>query len=868
MSNVGDTTPPRLKLPSWNNLSLPIIDIRLPGLSWAQSDQTTPVSLDSPSTAKPSNPIVPASLSVALAGMRTAIPSDPSPARVRPTVAFPSRKDPKRRENDQTNVAKNPFLRILQSHHLDLVALLLSNNLILCLPPPALASRMLWAMGKHWPIERRAELSESALNTLEKDALASLDSRLPIEFWILGRISYLCVTLESETLELLFSAFPRQVVTGRGFSRPGKRLAIVADELFTDDYGRSFSVYVLAGPLRVPITNESNKDDNSHEGDRESLPLISENLESDQYAGPQGLARVFALYPTKSSARATLQKLSSHLQSFTDRIMPLSTLKELRELSHKVQEECMDMVLNLDREGLQRMLELCELEEAQFWAVLESFVAEQTYDILFFKISGIFRREDQSLQSEAEKLRYLDVRNLDLDEALGAVLYRAVRIFPAVTFLRTPGEKLHALAATMRALVDSSAAYRWWRRMNWSQADVSSIQLDRDLFDLPSSETFTSPLPQDSPKATKLSSDDLVPLLILAVVRITESTAAQLIATFRYMADFATWNDIEQGEWAFVLATMESALTWLVSGRTTQDIDSQGEPDHVTPRTDSQERPHQTVSGSTSLISESPSNRLQSSRMDIEEVSLWNGRWWDAVKMGDLHKCQEIVSGYAAAHADRFPSFTAARDDQGDDAVIIATRHSRSRLVEFLVSPSTTEAGLPLPIHSVNFAYETPIHLAVSNADIETLNVLLAYLPPCHDKYHPYVNVPNAAGLSPLLIAATLEETSSLKIVKVLLRSGANPNCVNLDGRTAFHLGHASLMPLLYEYGGRWDLKALDNLPPLLYRCIEKDVAGMIGLLDVERRARIDGNSEFCSIDWNAADLGGRSVLHYISLRG
>merc|ERR1712107_185398 len=102
----------------------------------------------------------------------------------------------------------------------------------------------------------------------------------------------------------------------------------------------------------------------------------------------------------------------------------------------------------------------------------------------------------------------------------------------------------------------------------------------------------------------------------------------------------------------------------------------------------------------------------------------------------------------------------------------------------------------------------TPLHLAVTSENIETITFLL------DNGASP--NHPNAYGETPLHWAC---KQGMLEVVRLLLRHSALPNMVDTDGNTALHwaaeYNHTRVIELLRNRGASIKLRNEFKLTPL-----------------------------------------------------
>ncbi|KAI8331732.1 ankyrin repeat-containing domain protein [Chlamydoabsidia padenii] len=145
---------------------------------------------------------------------------------------------------------------------------------------------------------------------------------------------------------------------------------------------------------------------------------------------------------------------------------------------------------------------------------------EQTYDVVFFKITQVVLTRDLHLSEVIEQVKHVDVTQLGLPTtALHHAHQRvnsAVTIFQNISTFRTPFEKLDCILSTIYALSSSTG-----------------------IMD---------------------TSDTLVPLLLLTVI---QSRVPHLTAHFTYMKEYTFGLDVIGGKYGFALSTLEGVLVYL-----------------------------------------------------------------------------------------------------------------------------------------------------------------------------------------------------------------------------------------------------------------------------------------------------------------
>ncbi|KAI9033610.1 hypothetical protein CLU79DRAFT_724548 [Phycomyces nitens] len=164
-----------------------------------------------------------------------------------------------------------------------------------------------------------------------------------------------------------------------------------------------------------------------------------------------------------------------------------------------------------------------QLSQEQVYSMFENFVMEQTYDVLFFKITQQELSEDVTLSEAIDSMFQLDFIQVGLPPILGAKkrVSQAIAEFERIGSYRTPADKLDSLLTTVSRLTDGI------------MADVQQ----------------------------GLDSDSLIPLMLLTIIR---SRAPHLRANLNYMKDYSFERNIITGPYGYALITLESVLDYII----------------------------------------------------------------------------------------------------------------------------------------------------------------------------------------------------------------------------------------------------------------------------------------------------------------
>ncbi|CAO3644215.1 unnamed protein product [Cunninghamella blakesleeana] len=155
-------------------------------------------------------------------------------------------------------------------------------------------------------------------------------------------------------------------------------------------------------------------------------------------------------------------------------------------------------------------------------AAFEFYVMEQTYDIVFFKITQVVLQRDIHLSNIIEKISDVDITQLGLPFLTNDIhqrIQRGIIILQNIASFRTPSEKLDCILNTIQTLSSSSP---------------SSID----------------------------TADILIPLLLFTIIR---SKVPHLMAHWTFMKEFSFTHDVVRGKYGFALSTLEGVLEYISS---------------------------------------------------------------------------------------------------------------------------------------------------------------------------------------------------------------------------------------------------------------------------------------------------------------
>ncbi|KAI9303507.1 hypothetical protein BJ944DRAFT_268292 [Cunninghamella echinulata] len=158
--------------------------------------------------------------------------------------------------------------------------------------------------------------------------------------------------------------------------------------------------------------------------------------------------------------------------------------------------------------------------QTEIHAAFEFYVMEQTYDIVFFKITQVVLQRDLHLSNIIEKISDVDITQLGLPSLTNDIhqrVQRGISILQNIASFRTPSEKLNCIFNTIQTLSSQSS---------------SSID----------------------------TADILIPLLLFTIIR---SKVPHLIAHWTFMKEFSFTHDVVRGKYGFALSTLEGVLEYI-----------------------------------------------------------------------------------------------------------------------------------------------------------------------------------------------------------------------------------------------------------------------------------------------------------------
>ncbi|KAF9354289.1 hypothetical protein BGX26_007893 [Mortierella sp. AD094] len=651
------------------------------------------------------------------------------------------------------------------------------------------------------------------------------------------------------------------VTTAKGFKLL-KQARLVSERIFYDNEGRGWVIQFIDRPL-VGASNEGDLspsrprsvDSNDNDNNRNTAPF-SPTLRSDSprftKAGRRSKYRSAQLYSaepysdtrrrTKNRPFLTLQialqkfpgtsqKLEQLIMNFNDSTMTKDSLDDIRTSVDRLLTDCVELLNQVDSSVLSALLDEYGATVDILDQLLENYIMNSTYDIVFFKITLKLKKQDWELAEATrelrEVLRLTPFQNLDLGQ-VGLpdtpqhyqCLVSALNEFQSIGILRTPEEKLGCL--------------------------VQSIKVTSALAG---------------------GADDLIPTLLLTVLR---SGISNLASNLYYMKNFVLFGDTTRGEYGYSLSTLEAVSRYILSHA------KQLLPLSVK----NQDYWEKVCSGDLEGIKAIYSNASESSQSkSLQPQAIIRRPSTASIDSGSDASINSVLQSSLSA------SPLLSRDAEGNNGVLLACKAQQVDMLRYLVEEqgcsihvSNYEGKTPLmlavDLENVDMAQlilrvpgsnkmsainkqdvlgNSAVHVCVSNGSLTILSELL--------KANPDLGLPNNEGDTPLIIAAKLSERSEqhTKVISMLipLMRADDFNRQNNIGDTALHfIVDPALIADLATRGANPEIDNYAGWTPLLKWTLHDNTSVVKGLLATGR------------VDALMTDSRGYTPLHMACLRG
>ncbi|KAG0003572.1 hypothetical protein BGZ79_000538 [Entomortierella chlamydospora] len=641
------------------------------------------------------------------------------------------------------------------------------------------------------------------------------------------------------------------VTTAKGFKLL-KQARLVSERIFYDDEGRGWVIQFIDRPL-VGASNEGDlsprprSPDSIGNDSSRSTASFSPPLRSDSPRFTKAARRSKYLSAqlhspdpyndtrrrTKSRPLLTLQivlqkfpgtpqKLEQLVMDFNDSTMTKDNLDDIRTSVVRLLTNCVELLNQLDSSVLLALLDEYGATVDILDQLLENYIMNSTYDIVFFKITLKLKTQDWELAEATRELRNLDLGQVGLPDTPQhyQCLVSALNEFQSIGVLRTPEEKLGCL--------------------------VQSIKVSSALTG---------------------GADDLIPILLLTVLR---SGISNLASNLYYMKNFVLFGDTTRGEYGYSLSTLEAVSRYILSqvkqlsplSAKNQDYWEKvcaGDLEDVKAIYSNASEPSQSKPLQPQAVIRRPStNSIDSSSDASINSSLQNPLSASPLLSRDAEGNNGVLLACKAQQVDMLRYLVDEQDCsihvsnyEGKTPLMLAVDLENVDMVRLILRVlGSDEMGI---INKQDVLGNSAVHLCASKGNLTILNELL--------KANSDLGLPNNEGDTPLIIAAKLSERSEnhTKVISMLipLMKVDGFNRQNNIGDTAFHfITDLALIADLATRGANPEIDNYAGWTPLLKWALHDNVAVVEGLLATGR------------VDALMTDSRGYTPLHMACLRG
>ncbi|KAF8976244.1 hypothetical protein BGZ46_008424 [Entomortierella lignicola] len=639
------------------------------------------------------------------------------------------------------------------------------------------------------------------------------------------------------------------ITTAKGFKLL-KQARLVSERIFYDNEGRGWIIQFIDRPLvgtsndrELSPSSPSSPDINEGSGStiqfsptlRSNSPRLSRAARRSKYRSSQFYTvdpyidthrrvkgRPFlTLHIALQKFPAASQKLEKLIIDFNDATMAKDSLDDIRTSVNRLLTDCVELLNKVDSHVLSSLLDEYGATVECLDQLLENYIMNSTYDIVFFKITLKLKEQDWELAEAIRELRNLDLGQVGLPDTSQhhQSIVSALNEFQSIGVLRTPQEKLSCL--------------------------VQSIKV---------TSTLTG------------GADDLVPILLLTVLR---SGISNLASNLYYMKNFVLFGDTTSGEYGYSLSTLEAVSRYITSHIKQLSSLSAKNQDYW----------EKVCAGDLEGVKALYTNSLDSTQSKPSPPLF--DRSPSAASIDSSNDASISSSLYSTLSSSPLQS----RDAEGNNGVLLACKAQQIDMLRYLVEEqgcsidvSNYEGKTPLilavDLEDVNMTQlilqilgsnnmdvinrqdvlgNSAIHACATKGNLSVLSELL--------KANPNLGMPNNEGDTPLIIAAKLGEKSEYHsdVISMLapLMKVDDFNRQNNMGDTAFHFIVDPVLVIdLASRGANPEIDNYAGWTPLLKWTLHDNNVVVKSLLDTGR------------VDALMTDSRGYTPLHMACLRG
>ncbi|KAG0053855.1 hypothetical protein BGZ83_000329 [Gryganskiella cystojenkinii] len=512
------------------------------------------------------------------------------------------------------------------------------------------------------------------------------------------------------------------------------------------------------------------------------------------------------------------QKLEQLIMGFNDAAMFRNNLDEIRIAVDRLLTDSVGLLNEVDHGILSALLDEYGANVNSLDQLLENYIMNSTYDIIFFKINSQLKQQDWDLAEAIRVLRvYLGQVGLQDTPQHFRCLVSALNEFQSIGVLRTPEEKLACLVKSIRVTSSLSGG-----------------------------------------------ADDLIPIMLLTVLR---SGISNLASNLYYMKNFILFGDATRGEYGYSLSTLEAVSRYILShvnqlspmssrNQLYWENICSGNLEGLKQMYDEQQQQQQDV-GISSIAPALIRRQSAASVASGSDISIHS-----LVQTSSPMQSRDAEGNTGVLLACRSGQLDLLRyliEEKGNSADM-GNYEGRTPLMQAILLGNLEMVKLILKslkdketaINMQDVLGNSAMHLCVSADNLDLLDELL--------RAGPDLGRANNDGDTPLIIAAKANASDVIRIVvsRVATRMETyDLNRQNNSGDTALHfITDPKLIKELVVSGANPELDNYGGWTPLLKWALHNDTEAVQCLLETEQ------------VDALMTDSRGYTPLHMACLRG
>ncbi|ORY96374.1 hypothetical protein BCR43DRAFT_491590 [Syncephalastrum racemosum] len=377
----------------------------------------------------------------------------------------------------------------------------------------------------------------------------------------------------------------------------------------------------------------------------------------------------------------------------------------------------------------------------QLYQAFECHIMEQTYDVVFFKLTQLMLPLDEEVSAILESVVHIDMAQVGLpppfwDKVGRDIIQGAIDTLTELGSYRTPAEKLDCMLEAVTKLTH----------------------------------------PVDEGELTGQDSDTLVTLLLLTVIR---CRIPHLMANLTYMRDFTFETNVAMGRYGFALSTLEGVIHYILESRSQL-------------ATISNHNLNFWRAISSGDLGDVVTYCRIGVKTDLPDVACDMERKRPASLLMERRSSSVTIRlSLGDAEESTTPWASTVRNQEGDNALLLACQAGQPRIVSFLL-PLLGGSGS----EDVNVYQETPLMKAIQAGSMEVAQLLLD-----HDR-HTQLHLCSARdidGNTAMLHACAL---GNVRIIWLLQEHGATLFTYNHARQGPLHLvrTHAAFLYILQHF--------------------------------------------------------------------